>query len=215
GRGRGRRAEPSGARARGRLVGGRGGPVAAIDLDTADEAIALIDVEYEELPAVLDPMAAMEAEAPILHPDLLTYEGLFGQPTIPNVHSHMLAERGDLDKHFAESDVIFEHTFTTSAQHQGYLEPYSVLVAIDASGRPDVWMSNKGPFNLRSHLAAALDLPQDWVRCNPAHIGGEFGGKGSPMDAPVAYQLARRTGKPVKMVMTYTEELIARHPPPP
>ncbi len=204
--------QPMVARDRVRFVGERVAAVAAVDLDTADEAIALIDVEYEELPAVLDPMAAMEADAPLLHPDLLTYEGLYGQPSIPNVHSHMLAERGDLERHFAESELIFEHTFTTAAQHQGYLEPYSVLVAIDASGRPDVWMSNKGPFNLRSHLAAALDLPQDWVRCNPAHIGGEFGGKGSTMDAPVAYQLARRSGHPVKMVMTYTEELMAGNP---
>jgi CO/xanthine dehydrogenase Mo-binding subunit len=204
--------QPIVARDRVRFVGERVAAVAAVDLDTADEALALIEVEYEELPAVLDPLAAMEDDAPILHPDLLSYEGLHGRPTIPNVHSHLFSERGDLDQAFAESDYVFEHTFTTPAQHQGYLEPYSVLVGLDASGRPDVWMSNKGPFNLRAHLAAALDMPEEWVRCNPANIGGEFGGKGSPMDAPVAYQLARRTGRPVRMVMTYTEELTAGNP---
>jgi CO/xanthine dehydrogenase Mo-binding subunit len=195
-----------------RFIGERVAAVAATDLDTAEEALQLIDVEYEELPAVFDAWAAMESDAPILHPELLSYEGLYGKPTIPNVHSHMFSERGDLDAGFAASDLVFEHTFTTPAQHQGYLEPYSVLVGIDPSGRPDVWMSNKGPFNLRAHLAAALDMPEDWVRCNPANIGGEFGGKGSPMDAPVAYQLARRTGKPVRIVMTYTEELTAGNP---
>ena len=200
------------ARDRVRFVGERVAAVAAVDPDTAEEALALIDVEYEELPAVFDPFAAMEPDAPILHPDLLSYEGLHGKPTIPNVHSHILIERGDLEQGFAESDLVFEHTFTTPAQHQGYIEPYSVLVAIDPSGRPDVWMSNKGPFHLRAHLAAALDMPEEWVRCNPAHIGGDFGGKGSPMDAPVAYQLARRTGRPVRMVMTYTEELMAGNP---
>jgi len=204
--------QPIVARDRVRFVGERVAAVAAVDLDTADEALALIDVEYEELPAVLDPFAAMEPDAPLLHPDLLKYEGLHGKPTIPNVHSHLTLEHGNVDEGFAESDLVFEHTFTTPAQHQGYLEPYSVLVAIDASGRPDVWMSNKGPFNLRAHLAAALDLPEEWVRCNPANIGGEFGGKGSPMDAPVAYQLARRTGRPVRMVMTYAEELMAGNP---
>ena len=204
--------QPIVARDRVRFVGERVAAVAAVDLDTADEAIALIDVEYEELPAVLDPIAAMESDAPILHPDLLKYEGLFGKPAIPNVHSHLLQQRGDVEQGFAESDFVFEHTFTTPAQHQGYLEPYSVLVGITPEGRPDVWMSNKGPFNLRSHLSAALDMPEEWVRIHPANIGGEFGGKGSPMDAPVAYQLARRTGRAIRMVMTYTEELTAGNP---
>ncbi len=204
--------QPIVARDRVRFIGERVAAVAAVDADTAEEALTLIDVEYEELPAVFDPLAAMEPDAPILHPDLLSYEGLHGRPTIPNVHSHLFVERGDLERGFAESDYVFEHTFTTASQHQGYIEPYSVLVAIDASGRPDVWMSNKGPFNLRAHLAAALDMPEEWVRINPANIGGEFGGKGSPMDAPVAYQLARRTGRPVRMVMTYTEELTAGNP---
>jgi CO/xanthine dehydrogenase Mo-binding subunit len=204
--------QPLLARDRVRFVGERVAAVAADDLDTAEEALALIEVEYEELPAVFDPLAAMEPDAPILHPNLLSYEGLHGKPTIPNVHSHLLTERGDLAQGFAESDLVFEHTFTTAAQHQGYLEPYSVLVSIGPGGRPDVWMSHKGPFNLRVQLSEALDLPAEWVRCNPAHIGGEFGGKGSPMDAPVAYQLARRAGRPVRMVMTYTEELTAGNP---
>jgi CO/xanthine dehydrogenase Mo-binding subunit len=210
--GRRLRDQPILARDRVRFVGERVVAVAAVDLDAADDAIALIEVEYEELPAVFDPLAAMEPDAPILHPDLLTYEGLHGQPTIPNVHSHILIERGDLADGFAACDEVFEHTFTTPPQHQGYIEPYSVLVALDGSGRPQIWMSNKSPFLLRGQLAAALDMPEEWLRCTPAHIGGDFGGKGSPMDAPVAYHLARRAGQPVRMVMTYTEELTAGTP---
>jgi CO/xanthine dehydrogenase Mo-binding subunit len=210
--GRRLRDQPIVARDRVRFVGERVAAVAAVDLETAEEALTLIEVEYEELPAVFDPVAAMEPDAPILHPDLLTYEGLHGQPTIPNVHSHILIERGDLAEGFAASDVIVEPTFTTPPQHQGYVEPYTVLVGIDPSGRPDVWMSNKSPFLLRGQLAAALDMPEEWLRCNPVHIGGDFGGKGSPMDAPVAYQLARRAGRPIRMVMTYTEELMAGTP---
>src|SRR5687768_18238592 len=105
--------QPIVARDRVRFVGERVAAVAAVDLDTADEAIALIDVEYEELPAVFDPVAAMEPDAPILHPDLLTYEGLYGQPAIPNVHSHILLGHGDLEQGWAESELVFEHTFTT------------------------------------------------------------------------------------------------------
>src|SRR5262249_53208183 len=78
--------QPIVARDRVRFVGERVAAVAAVDVDTAEEALTLIDVEYEELPAVFDPLAAMEPDAPILHPDLLTYAGLHGQPTIPNVH---------------------------------------------------------------------------------------------------------------------------------
>ncbi|HEY7067736.1 MAG TPA: xanthine dehydrogenase family protein molybdopterin-binding subunit [Chloroflexota bacterium] len=210
--GRRLRDQPIVARDRVRFVGERVAAVAANDLDTAEEALSLIDVEYEELPAVLDPLAAMEPDAPLLHPDLLSYEGLHGRPTIPNVHSHILIERGDLGAGFAASDLVLEHTYTTPPQHQGYIEPYTVLVGIDASGRPDVWMSNKGPFLLRGQMAAALDMPEEWLRCNPVHIGGDFGGKGSPMDAPVAYQLARRAGRPIRMVMTYAEELLAGTP---
>jgi CO/xanthine dehydrogenase Mo-binding subunit len=204
--------EPIVARDRVRFIGERVAAAAAVDLDTAEEALALIDVEYEELPAVFDPLAAMEPDAPILHPDLLKYEGLYGHPTIPNVHSHILVERGDPEGGFGESDHVFEHTFTTAGLHQGYLEPFSVLVAIGPGGRPEIWNSNNRPFVQRTHLARALDMPEDWVLCTPVHIGGDFGGKGSPMDTPVAYQLARRTGRPIRMVMSYTEELTAGNP---
>ena len=119
---------------------------------------------------------------------------------------------GDVEAGFREADRIFEHTFRTQLAHHGYLEPHAGVVAIDGDGRVQVWASNKMPFRLKELLAHALQLPKERIRVNLTAIGGDFGGKGSLMDLPLAYHLARVTGRPVKMVMRYTEELMAGNP---
>ncbi len=202
------------ARDRVRFIGEKVAVVAAEDPDMAEDALASIDVEYEEMPAVFDAHEAMNPEAPLLHPDYRSYahapEKFFSD--IPNVHSHVTWELGDIDKGFALAKQVFEHTFNTPAVHQGYIEPHASVVAIDPDGRVNVWISNKMPVRARELLADVIELPEERILVHLAQIGADFGGKGSLMDAPLCYHLAKRTGRPVKMVMTYTEELMAGNP---
>ena len=196
------------------FIGEKVAVVAAEDPDMAEDALASIDVEYEEMPAVFDAHEAMNPEAPLLHPDYRSYahapEKFFSD--IPNVHSHVTWELGDIDKGFALAKQVFEHTFNTPAVHQGYIEPHASVVSIDPDGRVNVWLSNKMPVRARELLADVIELPEERIVVHLAQIGADFGGKGSLMDAPLCYHLAKRTGRPVKMVMTYTEELMAGNP---
>jgi carbon-monoxide dehydrogenase large subunit len=195
-----------------RFVGERVAVVAADDPDVAEEALALIDVEYEDLPAVFDAVAAMADGAPLLHEGVGAYEGAPSERPHPNVQSVLRFKLGDVEAGFRQADRVFEHSFTTQLAHQGYLEPHAGVVAIDDDGRVQVWASNKMPFRLKELLSLALELPPERIRVNLTPIGGDFGGKGSIMDVPLAYHLARATGRPVKMVMRYTEELMAGNP---
>ena len=199
-----------------RYVGEEVAAVAAIDSDTAEEAIALIQVEYEELPAVFDPLEAMKPNAPIIHPDYASYEG---PPTkavdLRNVQTLVQKTKGDVEQGFAEADHVFENTFQTQMVHQGYIEPHACLVEVDASGRVAVWSSNQGMFKLRNGLAAHLDVTETDVVVHPTSIGGSFGAKDNLTHVPAAYYLSLLTGRPVKFVKTYSEELLAsspRHP---
>jgi len=200
------------ARERVRFVGEKVAVVAALDPDIAEEALALIEVEYEDLPAVFDPLEAIKDGAPVLHENPGAYEGALPERPHPNVQSVLRYRLGDAEAGLREADRIFEHTFHTQLAHHGYIEPHAGVVAIDEEGRVQVWASNKMPFRLRELLSHALQLPQENIRINLTPIGGDFGGKGSLMDLPLSYHLARVTGRPVKMVMSYTEELMAGNP---
>ena len=196
-----------------RFIGQKVAAVAAEDPDIAEDALELIDVEYEELPAVFDPLEAMRSGAPILHENINSYKGLpepVQEPTNRFVHSEW--SKGDIERGFAEANVLFEHTFTLPRTHQVYLEPHACLVQVDQEGRVQVWVNSKVPFPLRGQIATAIGLEPDRVRINVSHIGGDFGGKGDPMDVPLSYFLARASGRPVKMVMTFLEELMAGNP---
>jgi CO/xanthine dehydrogenase Mo-binding subunit len=197
-----------------RFVGERVAAVAAETPEAAEEAISLIQVEYEELEAIVDPLEAIKPGAPILHPELHSYQGLPPNlpADVPNIHSYLERRRGDMDAGFAEADQIIESTYACAMMHQAYLEPHSCLVNIDDEGRVHVWATNKSPYTLRSQVAAALELEPDKVVVEHTRIGGEFGGKGAVMDIPIAYHLARLTGRPVRIVMSYVEELTAGNP---
>ena len=197
------------------FIGEKVAAVAAESPDIAEEALLLIEVEYAELPAVFDPAEAMAEDSPTLHENLAAYPGLpkpMSPSPVNNVFAHNVWSKGDIDQGFAESDLVFEHTFATQLMHQAYLEPHACVVDIDAAGRVQVWANNKGPFMLREQLAAVWDLPKEQIRINPCSIGGDFGGKGSFMDVPLAYYLAQAAGRPVKMVMDYIQELMAGNP---
>ena len=199
-----------------RFIGQKVAAVAADHPETAEQALMLIDVEYDELPGVFDPLEAMTAGAPVLHENAASYQGaLPGIAGVPNVASRVELTHGDVEQGFSECDRVFEHTFRVAGTHQGYIEPHACVVAAEADGSAEIWASNKAIYSLRSMLSSAVDVPAERLRVHTAHIGGDFGGKQSLMDVPLAYYMSKAAGLPVKMVMSYTDELTAgniRHP---
>ena len=196
-----------------RFAGQKVVAVAADDDDIAEEALNLIQVEYDELDPILDPVEAMKPGATVLHPEFSTYAGLPDNvPTEPNVAGHGQWLNGDIEKGFAEADFIFEHTFQTNHQHQAYIEPHASVVFLDNTGRVQTWVNSKMPFQVRQQLSEGIDKATDQIRVNPTTIGGDFGGKGGFMDTHLGFWLSKTTGRPVRMVMTYIEELMAGNP---
>jgi len=196
-----------------RFVGDKVAAVAAVDRDVAEDALSLIDVEYEELPAVYDPLAAMAPDAPLLHPNVQDYRVPDQRiPDIPNTCAWESWSKGDVAAGFAAAAHVFEQTFRQPAQHQVYLEPHACLVRLRADGMVDVWASNKAPYLLKGYLSLCLGLPEERFDIHLLSLGGDFGGKGAAMDIPICYFLAQRTGRPVKTAMSYTEELLAANP---
>ncbi|MCZ6623025.1 MAG: molybdopterin-dependent oxidoreductase [Deltaproteobacteria bacterium] len=128
-----------------------------------------------------------------------------------NAYSHTSTDRGDVDAGFAAADLIVENTYHTSRVHQAYLEPHNVLVHLSGD-RVEVWACSKAPYNLREALAAAIGVPEEDIVVNHSYIGGDFGGKATPADLPIAYYLAKTTGRPVRMVSEYVEEFMAANP---
>lgn len=197
-----------------RFIGEKVAVVAAESEEIAEAACELIDVEYEELEPLLDPVEAAKPQAHLLHPNVQNYRGLLHEIKTPsNVFVDMTWTKGDIDAGFREADVVVENTFTTQPMHQAYIEPHSCVVAIDSKGRADVWHCSKVPFALREQVANAFSKPVDDFLMRPCYIGGCFGGKGDFMDVPVCYLLSLKCGgRPVKMVMDYAEEFIAGNP---
>jgi Aerobic-type carbon monoxide dehydrogenase, large subunit CoxL/CutL homologs len=175
----------------------------------------LIEVDYELLPAVFDPLEAMAPTAPKLHDNVADYDGAPKKLLATDLHNGLTRlqwKKGDVERGFRDADLVLEHTFITPARHQGYLEPHAATVAIEADGRIQVWASVKNPFGVRSQLSKCLSIPEERIRMNPVNVGGEFGGKGDGVDLPVLYFLAQKAGRPVKIVMSYAEELSASNP---
>lgn len=198
-----------------RFVGEKVAAVAAVDEETALEAVELIDVEYEELPAALEVKEAMKAGSILVHENLHTYSGLPAPAKHSNIFYHDSFAKGDISQGFAQADLVLEHTFTTQIVHQGYLEPHAAMVEIGRDGSVTAWSSDKVPFRVRSILAEITGLPITRVRVIPSFVGGDFGGKGMVLDEPLCYYLAAKSGRPVKMVMSRHEEFLAsspRHP---
>ncbi len=201
------------ARDRVRFAGEKVAAVAADDLDAAEEALLLIDVEYEELPQVFDAEEAMTPGAPVLHSAMLAYQGLPQPPSgLDNVFAHITWGKGEVDQGFAESDLVFEHSYNAQLMHQAYIEPHACVVSVEPSGMVQAWVNNKDPYVLRGQLAAVWNIPEERIVLNPCNIGGDFGGKGSFMDVPLCYYLSLHSGRPVKMVMDYIQELMAANP---
>jgi CO/xanthine dehydrogenase Mo-binding subunit len=187
--------------------------VAATSVHIAEEALALIKVEYEVLPPVTDVQKAMRPDAPILLDGLRTSE--FGKKgnTHTNIASHDQYLHGDPEKGFAEADVIVEREFYTGTVHQGYLEPQNATGQYNADGNITVWTSTQGAHGARDQIADILQLPVSRVKVIPMEIGGGFGGKLGVYLEPIAVLLSKKGGgRPVQLVMTRFEVLAATGP---
>src|SRR5919106_2253252 len=187
-----------------RYVGEPLAAVAAVDEIAALEALDLIEVAYEDLPPVTDPIDALKPEAPLVHEDLPHYDG-YAASMGGNVCTILDSDRGDIDQAFAEADSIFEDTFRSQGINQGYLEPMACVANVDPSGRINVWTSTQGPYAVRASLAAVLQTPISRLRIIPMELGGGFGAKLRLCLEPYPVFLALKTGKPVKMVATREE----------
>jgi CO/xanthine dehydrogenase Mo-binding subunit len=196
-----------------RFIGEKVAAVAADTEDAAEQALDLIEVEYEEMEPLIDPLEAIKPDAPILHPDLLSYKGLpVPVEKLSNVFVYIKWGKGDIEAGFRQADLTVENTFRTQVTHQAYLEPHACVVKADASGGAEVWSCSKTPFAVRTQLSNCIGVAKEKLVFHPTHIGGDFGGKGGFMDVPVCYFLSLRSGQPVKMVMDYSEELVAGNP---
>ena len=195
-----------------RFIGDKVATVAAESREIAAAAAQLVDVEYEELPAVFDSEEAMQAGAPVLHEDAGAYLGFPEVPAdVPNLCGYSLTETGDLEQGFREADVVVERRYVTQLSHQAYLEPTAWLVD-EQPGRVEVWASNKVPYTTRKELGRLIERSEDDIRLNTVVIGADFGSKSATGDAPVAYHLSRMLGRPVKFVSSAIEDLTTVSP---
>ena len=202
-----------------RFIGQRVAAVAAETREAAEEAVRLIEVDYEDLPTVFEPRAALEPDAPVLHPEAAQYAVMSargGPRRVPehlNIQGDLVAgaDPGAVTAAFAEADHVFEHTFRTPRQHQGFIEPHGALVWFEGE-ICHVISTNKAPFTLRAQLSAVTGHPIEQIVVDNRFIGGDFGGKGFSLDEFVCFYLARATGRPVRSVMSYVEELSGAGP---
>ncbi len=187
--------------------------VAADSVHIAEEALGCIVVDYEVLPHVLDGRRAMEADAPLLLPELRTNElGKRGK-TPTNVAEHIRHQRGDVEQAFAAAAVVVERVFQSATVHQGYIEPQNATALWNHDGRIAVWCSTQAAFSVREQLAELLRVPVADIEVTPTEIGGGFGGKISVYLEPLAALLSKKSGcRPVKLVMTRAEVLAATGP---
>ena len=189
----------------------KGHAVAAVSATSphiAEQALALIEIDYEVLKPVLSLQEAMKDGAPLLHGNLTTYFKLerFGRGddtgAKSNIASHIQHKLGDVEKGFKEADVIVEREFTTQTVHQGYIEPHASTATWAGDGRLTVWTCTQGSFAIRSSCAAILDIPESTIRVIPTEIGGGFGAKITTYLEPVAAVLSKKSGRPVQVVMS-------------
>lgn len=196
-----------------RYVGEKVAAVAAETEAAAERAVALIDADYDELPAVSDPLDAARPSAPLLHPEVVDYRGLPQKIDVPsNVFVQLAWKKGDVQEGFRQSDVIVENTFRVAAVHQAYIEPHSCVVRVHPDGGAEVWASTKSPFALRDQVGSAFEIAPTRIVVHPCYVGGDFGGKGDANEVALCYALARRSNRPVKFLVEYSEELVAGNP---
>ena len=192
-----------------------GHPVAVVVGETeasAEDGAAILDVEYEPLPVVIDPEAAIQPDSPLAYVDRA-----FSTNTGGSEHNIILTSpvrAGDIEAGLREAEVVVELSYRTHPVHQSYMEPHSVTVAPGSSDHDLViWSSTQGLFNVRSTVARALAMPERQVHVEPVFIGGGFGGKETLLE-PLAAAVAARLRRPVRLIYTRQEDLLAGNPAP-
>ena len=192
--------------------------VAAVTVETAEKALDLIEVEYEELQPILDTVEAMRPGSPLIHPELSTTVMSQPQPddddTPSNIAFTMEINKGDLEAGFEEADIVLENTYRTQKVSQGFIEPFAAVASPQADRKVTIWTQCQGMFMARQMIARYLDLPLYRVKVVPVEIGGAFGGKTYQPLAPLCALLALKAGRPVRMEMTRDETLADSRPAP-
>src|SRR5262252_6664363 len=194
-----------------RHVGDPVAAVAALNSDAAEEALRLIDVEYEELPAVLNVHQALKPGGTLVHESVRIPESGFADLAElkpiegTNICTHFKLNRGDIQKGFAESDHIFEDTFTLPATQHSFLETHACIASVEPGGRITVWATTQNPFVVRTQLANIFKVPVSKVRVVVPYLGGGYGGKVYPKVEPITVALAQKAGRPVRVVLSREE----------
>lgn len=184
--------------------------VAASSESVAKKAMKLIKVEYETLSHVIDVDDAMKADAPALHDGRQVENVPEGMGA--NVVARYEFGHGDIEAGLAKADKVLERTYKTEATHQGYIEPHACLAQVGNDGQADLWCCTQGQYMVRDTCAAIMGLSQSRLKVTASEIGGGFGGKTTVFIEPVALALAKKSGRPVKMVMSRSEVLRATGP---
>jgi xanthine dehydrogenase molybdenum-binding subunit len=197
----------------------KGHPIAAVcatDHHIAEDAVELIEVEYEVLPAVVTLDDALAPNSPILHDDGLSdlVDGLFDRvdDKPSNIARTMQMGMGDIDVGFAQAEIVIERVYETAMAHQGYIENHNGTASWSRDGKLTIWTSTQGAFGIRQNVARILNIPLGNLRVIPTEIGGGFGAKNVVYLEPLAALLSKKSGHPVQMTMNRTEVLEATGP---
>src|ERR1700726_2021883 len=185
-----------------------GHPVAAVAATSesiAKQALKLIKVDYEVLPHVIDPVEAMKPDAPILHEHIRTKGVKDAAEKKTNVVERLELKMGDVEAGFAQADVIVEHEYDTKPMHQGYIEPQGCVATCTEDGPVELWCCTQGPWVFRDRLTEILQIASSKIRVTQSELGGGFGGKTGFYAEPIAVLLARKSKRPVKIVLTRGE----------
>jgi CO/xanthine dehydrogenase Mo-binding subunit len=202
------------ARDKVRFIGERVAAVVATSRLAAEYAAAMIEIDYEPLTPVYSAREALAEGAPAIHDEPWSYRGSKVKEGDPinliyrGVHGDLVA----IDEALARSVHQIDHTYFTQSVHQGYLEPQACIADFESPECVRVWLTNKAPYRVREMVGSCLEIDPKNIELQPITLGGDFGGKGSPQDAPLCTALSRETGRPVKMVLRYSEDLTAANP---
>ena len=206
--------QPLLARDKVRYIGEPIAAVAAVDEDIAEEALELIDVEYEELPAIFNVEEAFKPDCPaIIHEDYPKYENTFFPPAKmdvkrPNVANYFKIRRGDVEKGFKEADVVEEGKFQTARVQHVPMEPHGAIARAESDGSITVWTGSQQPYLLTTQLSGLLKIDPSKIRVIVPYLGGGFGNKTQMKTEAVAIVLAQKTGRPVKITLTREEVFV-------
>lgn len=186
--------------------------VAAVDKNIAEQALTLIDVDYEILPEVLDPELAMKKSSPVLHDTLFTKSNCGVSDKASNLAEHWVVSRGNTDSGFAKADMVVSESFRTQLVHQGYIEPDTDTAYVHPDGTVEVWANTQSTYSIRSDISVLLDIPLNKITVTPTELGGAFGGKETLRAAGLCVALSKQTHLPVQISFTREEVFRATGP---